>query len=269
MSALSSSGQLRDNRADRGGHPGRSGHSLFKGVSRCPVLRWQPNVPTFGASRRVSGCFLFIVEWLGASYVRQEVPAIASKIELVTDRYARAREAHASVSSKFGGKSVPEGSSHSFFQSPRAKGAPRGSKGNTALQIADEMRQEVRALARLFPVHPQWYIANKIGVARSTLNKYFQEDLIAGRDEMLADVGGQMIQLALQGKDARNANGTPVACGDFQAMKFVLAKFGGWSAKAPVEQCNQPPGEPVDLSCLTDEELDQLQRIFVVAPEGC
>jgi len=162
---------------------------------------------------------------------------------------------------------MPEGSSHSYRTGRRAKGAPRGSKGNTALVIADEMRQQVRALARLFPVQPQWYIADRIGVARSTLNKYFQEDLIAGRDEMLAAVGGQMIQLALHGKDARNADGTPVARGDFQAMKFILARFGGWTAKAPIEQRNQSRGEPVDLSCLTDEELDQLQRIFVAAPE--
>jgi len=150
---------------------------------------------------------------------------------------------------------------------PRAKGAPPGSKGNVALVISDEMRQQVRELARLFPVHPQRYIADKIGVARSTLNKYFQEDLFAGRDEMLAAVGGKMVQLALEGKGAQNAKGTPVAYGDFQAMKFVLARFGGWSAKAPIEQCNHSPGEPVDLSCLTDEELDQLQCIFVSASE--
>jgi hypothetical protein len=151
-----------------------------------------------------------------------------------------------------------------------ARGAPAGGGtitpahggriGNPPFIPTDEQRLQVRAHAKVFPVHAEHYIATLIGISVSTLRRHFQDDLTLGRAEMLASVGAQMINRSL------NADAETVK-GDIDAQKFILARLGGWTTKVEVgDKARQPfGGEPVDLSRLSDRDLAEYGRLAAIA----
>lgn len=138
------------------------------------------------------------------------------------------------------------------------RGAPPGRFGNVAFVPTDEQRQKVRTLAKTFPEHSNHRIAILVGVSRSTLEKHFREDLDYGRAEMLASVGAQVINAAL---DSENAS----AKGDRDLQKFILARLGGWSTKVEHSGKDGRPIEHVDLSRLSPEQLDAYGRLAAIA----
>ena len=125
-----------------------------------------------------------------------------------------------------------------------------GAIGNPPFQPTDEQRAKVRTYAKVFPRHGEHYIARLVGVSRTTLRKYFEDDLLLGRAEMLASVGSQMINRAI------DANSESVK-GDLEAQKYILARMGGWTTK--VETGDKAGllfgGDGPDLSRFSDEEL--------------
>jgi hypothetical protein len=134
-----------------------------------------------------------------------------------------------------------------------------GRIGNPPFVPTEAQRAKARSLAKTFPITGERNIAVLIGISRDTLRKYFAEDLELGRAEMLAAVGGQMISRALDA-DAKDANGKPVAKGDLDAQKFVLARMGAWSTKV---EHSGPEGGPIetvnfDLSALSIEQQEAL-----------
>lgn len=144
---------------------------------------------------------------------------------------------------------------------------PNGSAiGNPAFVPTDEQRAEVRDLAAKYPPQAQGYIARIMGISKTTLVKYFADDLEAGREEMLAEIGGQMIYAAKHGRKPDFTNG------DFDAQRFVLARLGGWSQKTEISGPGGGPIEHVDLSRLTADQLEQYGRLAAIAagldPDG-
>lgn len=140
-----------------------------------------------------------------------------------------------------------------------ARGAPKGRFGNPPFVPTDEQRQKVRTYAKTFPVHGEHYIARLIGVSRDTLRRHFADDLELGRAEMLASVGSQVINRALNAE-------SETAKGDLDAQKFILARLGGWTTKVEVgEKASRPFGGSVDLSRLTDEQLAEYGRLAALA----
>jgi hypothetical protein len=138
------------------------------------------------------------------------------------------------------------------------RGAPAGRFGNVAFVPSDEQRAKVRTLAKTFPEHSNHRIAILVGVSRSTLEKHFREDLDYGRAEMLASVGAQVINAAL---DSENAS----AKGDRDLQKFILARLGGWSTKVEMSGKDGRPIEHVDLTRLSPEQLDAYGRLAAIA----
>ncbi len=141
-----------------------------------------------------------------------------------------------------------------------ARGAPKGRFGNPPFVPTDEQRQKVRTYAKTFPVHGEHYIARLIGVSRDTLRRHFADDLELGRAEMLASVGSQVINRAINAE-------SETAKGDLDAQKFILARLGGWTTKVEVgDKARQPFGGPApDLSRLTDEQLEEYGRLAALA----
>lgn len=153
---------------------------------------------------------------------------------------------------------------------PTKAGAPKGGGnvegkyggriGNVGYQPTEEQRIEVRNYAKCFPVHGEHFIARLMGFSRSTLNNYFEDDLLLGRAQMIAGIGAQMINRAM---DA----GAKTAIGDIEAQKYVLARLGGWTTKVDMFMSG-PGGKPVeivDLSRLTEDELEEYGRLAAVA----
>ncbi len=139
-----------------------------------------------------------------------------------------------------------------------ARGAPAGHFGNVPFQPTDEQRAKVRTYAKTFPVHGEHYIARLIGVSRDTLRRHFAEDLELGRAEMLASIGGQMINRALDA-DAATAKG------DLDAQKFILARLGGWTTKVEMTGKDGRPMETVDLSGMSAAALREYGRQAALA----
>lgn len=139
-----------------------------------------------------------------------------------------------------------------------ARGAPAGRFGQPAFVPTDEQRQKVRTYAKTFPPHANHYIARLIGCSRSTLERHFADDLELGRAEMLASVGSQMINRAL------NADAETVK-GDLDAQKFILARLGGWTTKVEMTGKDGRPMETVDLSNMSPAQLREYGRAAAVA----
>lgn len=152
---------------------------------------------------------------------------------------------------------------------PPGKGVvvrPNGSRiGNPAFVATDEQRHQVRQYAKTFPPHARRYIARLIGVSVDTLDRHFADDMELGRAQMLATVGSQVINRAINA-DAVDAEGKPIAKGDLDAQKFILARLGGWSTK--VEHTGKG-GAPIqtetrnfDLSNLTLEQAEAMLPVL-------
>lgn len=135
-----------------------------------------------------------------------------------------------------------------------------GAIGNPAFVPTEEQRAKVRTYAKVFPIHGEHFIARLIGVSRNTLRKHFADDLELGRAEMLASVGSQMINRAI---DASNET----VKGDLDAQKYILARLGGWTTKVEVgDKARQPfGGETIDLSRLSEEQLEAYGRLAAIA----
>lgn len=147
---------------------------------------------------------------------------------------------------------------------PPGKGvvlANGGRIGNPPFVPTEEQRYKVRQYAKAFPVAGEHHIARLIGVCRQTLRNHFADDLALGRAEMLAAVGSQMVNRALDA-NGTSPDGKPLAKGDLDAQKFVLARLGNWSTK--VEHAG-PGGGPIrtfDLTNLTEEQKDALLPVI-------
>lgn len=146
---------------------------------------------------------------------------------------------------------------------PLHPGANPGLIGNPPFVPTEAQRAKARSLAKTFPINGERLIARMMGISRTTLRAHFGDDLELGRAEMLAAVGGQVISRALDA-DAKDANGKPVAKGDFEAQKFVLARLGGWSTKV---EHSGPDGGPIetvsfDLSHLSIEQQEALLPVI-------
>jgi hypothetical protein len=144
-----------------------------------------------------------------------------------------------------------------------ARGTPRGAGtvapahggliGNPRFVPTDEQRLKVRTLAKTFPTHSQHLIAVLLGISDDTLTRHFKDDLELGRAEMLAAIGSQMIQRAIDAETI-DGKGQKVAKGDLDAQKFILARLGGWTTK--VEMTGKGGG-PIEYSNMTEEEIDR------------
>lgn len=128
-----------------------------------------------------------------------------------------------------------------------------GRIGNPGFVPTEEQREKVRTLAKTFPVHGEHYIARLVGVSRDTLRRHFGDDLELGRAQMLAGVGAQMINRAMDAS-------SETAKGDLDAQKFILARLGGWTTKVEMSGKDGRPMEVVDLSGMTPAALREYGR---------
>lgn len=139
-----------------------------------------------------------------------------------------------------------------------ARGAPPGHKGNVAFEPTDAQRQQVRTYAQVFPEHSNQRIATLMGFSRSTLERHFRDDLDLGRAQLLASVGAQVINAALN-------SGHQTAKGDRDLQKFILARLGGWTTKVEMSGKDGRPIETVDLSGMSMAQLREYGRAAAVA----
>lgn len=155
---------------------------------------------------------------------------------------------------------TPRGGPQPKVRADDRRGAPKGHRGNVPFIPTDDQRAKVRAHAKVFPIHAEHYIAVLIGVSLSTLRRHFADDLLLGRAEMLAAVGAQFVNRAM------NAENEAIK-GDQDSQKFILARLGGWTTKVEVgDKARQPfGGEAVDLSRLSDAELAEYGRLAAIA----
>lgn len=145
------------------------------------------------------------------------------------------------------------------------RGAPKGRWGNVAHQRDEAVAAKVRQYAKMFPMHGEHFIAAKLGMHRETLRKYYAEDIHVGRADLIIGVASQVISRALDA-DAVDANtGQPVARGDLDAQKFILARMGGWTTKVELTGKDGGPIEQVDLSNLTPDQLREYGRLAAIA----
>jgi hypothetical protein len=138
------------------------------------------------------------------------------------------------------------------------RGAQPGQKGVQPFQATDEQRAKVRTLAKTFPVHGEHFIARLMGFSRDTLRRHFADDLEMGRAEMLAGVGAQVVNRAM------DAN-AETAKGDLDAQKFILARLGGWTTKVEMSGKDGRPIEAVDLSGMSAAALREYGRQAAIA----
>lgn len=145
---------------------------------------------------------------------------------------------------------------------PKGKAAleqPHGGRiGNPPFQPTEEQRELVRTYAKTFPVHAEENIATLLGIHRSTLRLHFGADIKLARAQMLASVGAQMINRAM---DAINQT----VKGDIEAQKFVLARLGGWTTKVELTGRDGAPVETIDLSGMSAEALREYGRNAAIA----
>lgn len=135
-----------------------------------------------------------------------------------------------------------------------------GRIGNPPFVPTDAQRHKVRQLAKAFPLHAEHYIARLIGVSLATLRRHFADDLEHGRAEMLAAIGAQVVNRAIDA-DAKDGDGKPLAKGDLDAQKFILARLGGWSTKV---EHSGPDGGPIQLFDLSQLGKDELEAMLPV-----
>jgi hypothetical protein len=138
------------------------------------------------------------------------------------------------------------------------RGAPAGQFGNPPFEPTEEQREKVRTYAKTFPEHSNHRIAILLGISRSTLEKHFRHDLDLGRAQMLAAVGAQVINAAMNAE-------SETAKGDRDLQKFILARLGGWSTKVEMSGKDGRPIETVDLSGMSKAQLREYGRAAAVA----
>lgn len=148
---------------------------------------------------------------------------------------------------------------HPKVREDDARGAPKGAGvvelpngsriGNPPHVPTQENRDKVRTLAKTFPAHARHFIARLIGVSVSTLDRHYADDMELGRAEMLAAVGAQVVNRAMNAEHE-------TAKGDLDAQKFILARLGGWSTKLEVTGKDGGPVQvkDFDLSQLSEDE---------------
>lgn len=136
----------------------------------------------------------------------------------------------------------------------RRGGSVPGRRGNSPFEATDEQRAKVRALAKAFPENSNSGIAILLGISRETLEKHFRHDLDYGRAEMIAAIGSQMVNRAINA-EAVDAEGKSLTKGDLDAQKFVLARRASWTTKVEVTPKDETESEITDLSGFSDEQL--------------
>lgn len=137
------------------------------------------------------------------------------------------------------------------------EGKNGGRIGNPPFVPTDEQREKVREMAKVFPIQGEHFIARLMGFSRDTLRRHFADDMEMGRAQVMFDLGSQMME------HARNGT-TDKAKGNLDALKFTLARLGGWSTK--VEMTGRDGG-PIrhanfDLTKLSDEEKRALLPVL-------
>lgn len=117
----------------------------------------------------------------------------------------------------------------------------------------EEQRKQVRALAKTMkaelPQVAEW-IANRIGISRSTLYNHFKADLDAGRAELIASLGATMVGIAM-------GTITDVSKERMEAIKFTLARMGGWSAKV---ELSGPGGGAIETRQYNLGDMDEERK---------
>lgn len=151
--------------------------------------------------------------------------------------------------------------SHPKVRDDDARGAAPGQRGQQPFVPTDEQRSRVRTLAKTMkaeqPAARAW-IAAQMGFSVSTLDRHFADELVAGRAEVVASLGATLIGVAMGTiKDVSRER--------MDAVKFALARIGGWSSKVEMSGPNGRPIEAVDLSRLSAEQLAEYGRLAAVA----
>lgn len=135
-----------------------------------------------------------------------------------------------------------------------------GRIGNPPHVPTEETRARVRVLAQSISEYANHLIAADIGISRQTLDRYYKGDIDRGRAGMVAAAGAQLISKALRGDDAVGPDGKLLAPGNLEALKFLLARRGGWTTKVEMTGRDGRPVETVDLSNMTVEALREYGR---------
>lgn len=136
-----------------------------------------------------------------------------------------------------------------------------GRIGNPGHEVTEERRAKIRTLAKTMrhevPAAKEW-IAAQAGISVATLDRYYREDLVAGRAEVVASMGATLIGVAL-------GTITNISRERLDAIKFALPRIGGWSSKVEMTGPNDGPVEYVDLSRLSSEQLEEYGRLAAIA----
>lgn len=136
------------------------------------------------------------------------------------------------------------------------RGAPAGQFGNPAFVPTEEQRARVRTLAKTIkadtPVGRKW-LASQMGISVNTLDRHFEDDVIAGRAELNASLGATMVGVAMGTiKDV-----DPVR---MRAIEFTLSRLCNWTTKVTIGTDTGRPIETVDLSKMTPAALREYGR---------
>jgi hypothetical protein len=141
-----------------------------------------------------------------------------------------------------------------------ARGAPAGAGvilpehggriGNPPHVPTEEQRRKVRALAQTMkaelPVSRRW-IARNMGFSVATLDRHYADDMEQGRAEVVASLGAKLIGIAMGTTQVQSKE-------QLDAIKFALARIGGWSTKLEVTGQN---GGPVQHATFDLSKLDE------------
>jgi len=124
--------------------------------------------------------------------------------------------------------------------------ATGGRIGNPPHVVTEEMRREIRTLAK---VVTQEMAAISLKISVSTIRRHYQADWDEGSVEAIASVGGMLLQRALKG--------------DPTAQMFFLNTRGkaAYSRRTEITGKDGGPVETVDLSKMTPEQLDDYERL--------
>jgi hypothetical protein len=133
------------------------------------------------------------------------------------------------------------------------RGAPPGQFGNPPFVPTEEQREQARTLAKTFPPHGEHFIARLMGISRDTLRRHFADDMELGRAQMLASVGAQVINAAMDAE-------SKTAKGDRDLQKYILARLGGWTTKVEMSGRDGRPVEVVDLTGLSASAIREYGR---------
>lgn len=148
--------------------------------------------------------------------------------------------------------------SHPKVRADDARGAPPDHFGQPPFVPTEEQRAQVRNLAKAYPPEGEHLLAHRMGISRATLRKYFYDDLMTGRSELVGSVGAQMAAGAMN-KDSE------VSKGDYKRMRYVLDKYCSTGEKhvsrMELTGKNGGPIETVDLSRLNAEQLEAYGRL--------